>query len=177
MHNLARLVVENINGMTFVAINTSTEPRLTGGKKNPYLGRVRKVMEGANVMIFQNKTGSGYDKMVKRRLEKEGKNPESFQLSPRKWGTRIPNTPFIEHKGQYYLEVIFLRSGMVTYTIDGMPVEDPSTITGLTLDKPEAEQGGLNDKVIIRTFKIQSITQIKINKHVYRDLYFDINEL
>jgi len=174
MSNL-RTLLEAVNGASFISINTSTEPKLKGGKKNAYLGRVRKVMTGANVMVFQNKNSNGYDNMVKRRLVAEGKDPASFSLSPRAWGTRLPNTPIVENKGQYYLEVIFLNSGEVHYEVDGI-VTDPATITGLDVDHTEAAQGGLNDKVIIRTFKIDSLTSITINKETYTDLVYDLTD-
>ena len=174
MTNLKTLL-EAVNGATFISIDTSTEPRLKGGKKNAYKGITRKIMTGANVMVFQNKSINGYDAMVKRRLEKEGKDPASFSLSPRTWGTRLPNTPIVEHKGQYYLEVIFLNAGDVHYEVNGV-VTDPATITGLDLDHTEAKQGGLNDKVIIRTFKIDSLTSITINKETYTDLVYDLTD-
>ena len=134
------IINENVNGATFVALDTVTEPPLKGGKSNPHKGRVTKVMTGANVMVFQNKSINGYDAMVKRRLEKEGKNPGDFKLSPRAWGHRIPNTPFVEHNGQLYLEVIFLSSGTVHYELDGVQV-DPAEIQGLELTKQEGNQG------------------------------------
>ena len=171
MNNIHTLFTEHVNGASFISINTSTEPKLTGGKKNPHLGHVRKVMEGANVMVFQNKTINGYEAMVKRRLEKEGKSSTLFDLSPRVWGTRIPNTPFVEHKGNYYLEVIFLKSGGVTYTLQGVPVE-ADTIQGLKLNNEEADQGGLNDKVIIRSFKIESIRSLTIAGDTYTNLVY-----
>lgn len=172
MTNLKTLLDNNVNGTTFISIDTNTEPKLRGGKKNPFLGRVRKIMTGATVMVFQNKNVNGYDAMVKRRLEKEGKNPESFRLSPRAWGERLPNTPIVEHNGQYYLEVIFLNSGEVHYEVDGRRV-DPEQIEGLMFDREEGRQGGLNDKVIIRTFKIDSIVNITINKNTYTKLVYE----
>ena len=154
------------NGATFIGIDTCTTPKLTGGKGNPPRDRVRKVTEGSNVMIFQNVNGSGYDKMVRRRLGKEGKNPDGFTLSPRAWGTRIAGTPFVEHGGQYYLEVIYLHSGATHYTLDG--VRTPTTtIQGLPKKPDEAKQGGLTDKVIIRTFKLDSITRVTINRQTF----------
>ena len=170
MSNL-RTLLESVNGASFIKINTSTVPKLTGGKSNPFKDRVRKITTGANVMVFQNKNSNGYENMVKRRLEKEGKSAESFNLSPRKWGERLPNTPIVEHKGAYYLEVIFLNKGVTHYEVDGVKT-DPSTITGLSGYDGEAEQGGLNDKVIIRTFKIDSLTSITINKETHTDLYY-----
>jgi len=171
MTNLKTLLDENVNGATFIAIDTITEPKLKGGKRNPFQGRVRKVMMGASVMVFQNKKSHGYDNMVKRRLVKEGKNPESFNLSPRAWGVRLSNTPIVEHKGQHYLEVIFLKSGEVHYEVDGVKTE-PANIDGLNLIKEEGQQGGLNDKVIIRTFKVANIANITINKNTYSKLEY-----
>lgn len=154
--------MQSVNGASFISIDTETDPRLTGGKSNPHKGHVKKVMTGANVMVFQNKTVSGYNEMVKRRLSKEGKNPDSFKLSPRAWGERIPNTPFIEHNGKYYLEVIFLGSGDVHYELDGADIAKDAVI-GLPAPKEEARQGGLNDKVIIRTFALDSLRNVRIN--------------
>ena len=92
----------------------------------------------------------------------EGKDPADFVLSPRKWGQRIPETPFVEHNGNFYLEVIFLHAGEVHYELDGQPIE-AEDIQGLEVNRREAAQGGLNDKVIIRTFKVENIDRITIN--------------
>jgi hypothetical protein len=143
-----------------------TEVKLTGGKANPFQGRVTKRMTGASVMVFQNKKSNAYENMVNRRLEAEGKDPASFQLGERAWGTRIPETPFIEHKGQKYLEVIFLKSGSTELLVDGQPYSDH--IPGLPEEKTNADsQGGLDNKVIIRTFKLDSIKVIRVNKQEY----------
>src|SRR6185436_2350012 len=91
-------VFQNVNGGSFVSIDTVTAPVLSGGKSNPMQGRIKKIMLGASVMVFQNKKSNAYENMVKRRLEAEGKEAASFELGPRKWGQRIPNTPVIEHE-------------------------------------------------------------------------------
>lgn len=153
---------EHISGASFISIDTVTTPVLKGGKKNEYQGRVKKVMQGASVMVFQNKKNSAYGAMVERRLLKEGKDPASFTLGPRVWGERIPNTPVVEHKGQQYLECIFLRPGSVAYMVEGVEI-DPRSIPGLELDREEGEQGGLEDKVVIRCFKGESIAKIRID--------------
>lgn len=159
------LFTEHVNGATFISIDTKTDVTLLGGKKNPMQGRVQKSTTGSNVMVFQNKTTNAYENMVNRRLEKEGK-PVVFEVGPRKWGTRIPNTPFVVHGDELYLEVIFLRAGEVQYLLDGQPV-DKDTIEGLPNKPEEAEQGGLDNKVIIRTFKVSSIVGFTIDKQKY----------
>jgi hypothetical protein len=158
--------VSGINGASFIGLDTVTVPTLKGGKSNPMKDRVEKCSTGHNVIVFQNKNSNGYSNMVKRRLEAEGKNPETFELKPRRWGVRIEGTPLVEHKGNYYFEVIFLNAGKSTYLLDGKPIKK-ELVQGLDLDKEEGSQGGLNDKVIIRTYKIASISRITINKETY----------
>lgn len=161
--------ISNVNGASFISIDTVTAPKLSGGKSNPHQGRVLKVMTGANVMVFQNKNSNGYENMVNRRLVEEGKDPSSFTLSPRQWGTRVENMPIVEHTKngvtKHYLEVIFLKSGKSHYLIDGNLVP-ASRIQGLQ-EATEGEQGGLSDKVVIRTFDIENITEIRADGKVF----------
>jgi len=160
-------ILQSVNGASFISMDTTTIPLLKGGKKNPMKDRVRKHNKRANIMVFQNNAGTnGYDNMVKRRLIKEGRNPESFELSPRKWGKRWTGTPIVEHKGELYLEVIYLTSGKSSYTLEGQPIAKDD-IEGLNDSKPEGEQGGLYNKVIIRTFKLSSIDRLAIGDKVY----------
>lgn len=151
-----------VNGNAIISIDTETELRLLGGRKNPHIGHAMKIGLRHNVMVFQNKTINAYDAMVRRRLEKEGKNPDRFQLSPRTWGERVQGMPFVVHKDQMYLEVIFLKAGETFYTLHGEPTL-PAFIQGLNEEHDEAEQGGLDNKVIIRTFKFSSILAVRIN--------------
>lgn len=154
----------NVSGASFISIDTLTTETLTGGKKNPMQGRVTKKTTGASVMVFQNKNGSAYQAMVERRLAAEGKDPSSFTLGERKWGERIKNTPFITHKGELYLEVIFLKAGKSEYFLDGKPIAK-SDIQGIEKSAPNEEsQGGLDNKVVIRTFRAESITAIRVDK-------------
>lgn len=167
-------ILSTVNGATFVSIDTTTVPKLLGGKKNPMQGRIRKHMQGASVMVFQNKNANGYENMVARRLVKEGKAASDFTLGERTWGERIPNMPLVTYKDALYLEVIFLHSGAVSYTLDGNPIA-LADIEG-TKDTVEGEQGGLNDKVIIRTFKLSSVDRIRINgtEHGRADIMGDV---
>jgi len=155
----------NVNGNSFVGIDTLTEVKLKGGKANPQQGRVTKRMTGASVMVFQNKKVNGYAAMIARRLAAEGKDPASFVLGERKWGTRIPDMPIIEHfkdgVTKYYLEVIFLKPGAVEYRLDGAPIAK-SDIIGLE-EREEGEQAGLDNKVIIRSFAADSVTEVRID--------------
>ena len=114
--------VETISGAAFIGIDTDSIVSLKGGKKNPLQGRVHKVTLGSTVMCFQHKYTNGYENMVRRRLEQEGKDPDSFKLSPRVWGTRLPELPIVVHEKdgvvKHYLEVIFMQQGKSHYYLD-----------------------------------------------------------
>lgn len=171
MTNIAT-VVANVSGNSFVGLDTEVKVALKGGKANPMQGRVTKRTIGSSVMVFQNKNINGYAAMVERRLKSEGKNPKSFELGPRKWGERIPNTPLIKHTNKagetkHYLEVIFLKSGSSTYYLDGKVIEKDQ-IEGLDdTDRTPTGQGGLEDQVIIRTYDVASLTKVRIDKTEY----------
>lgn len=169
------LIFGQVNGASFVGIDTVTVPvvrktlteaRGANAVANPHYGRILKHGIGHNVMVFQNKKSNAYENMVERRLINEGKDPTSFQLSPRSWGQRIDGTPFVEHKDKLYLEVIFLKPGLSFYSLDGVRT-DTEVLQGLTLDREEAMQGGLENKVVIRSFAFDSIKKVTIDGQTY----------
>jgi hypothetical protein len=149
-------------------LDTFTEVKLTGGKKNPMQGKVMKKSTGNTVMIFNNTNINAYESAVKRRLLAEGKDPESFVVGERTWGTRVPNMPIIEHfkdeETKYYLECQFLKAGKSEYFYDGAPIakEDIEGFPAEQVGKEES-QGGVEDKVVLRTFLADSITSIRID--------------
>lgn len=156
----AQKVFKILAGGTFVGMDTETKVKLKGGKKNPQQGRVTKVMQGAQVMSFSNQNGSAYAAMVQRRLAAEGRDPASFEVGPRAWGERIAGTPFVEHKGKHYLEVIFLNAGQTQYLLDGHPVQEHE-IQGLPEKPKPTGQANLENQVVIRTFALESITELR----------------
>jgi len=164
--------LQNVNGASFIGLDMITDVKLAGGQKNPMLNRIKKHTIGAQAMLMQNKYSNGYANMVRRRLEKEGKDPDSFTLGARAWGTRLENSPIVEHKGAYYLEALFLKPGKSHYTLDGAII-DESEIIGLKEKKSsKTSQGGLEEKVEIRAPKLSSILALRIDGTVYTDLEY-----
>ena len=154
--------LKQLNGTAIASIDTETPVKLTGGKKNPMQGRITKKVSGSNIMFFCNLNSNGYENMVNRRLAEEGK--DSFQLSPRTWGERVPSTPFVTHKGKVYIETIFLRAPKnIEYFCDGVTIE-PENIPGLPVKKSEGTQGNLDRKVIIRTYDINNIKSLRMGE-------------
>jgi hypothetical protein len=165
-HATVSNALATLAGGTFVGIDTETEVKLKGGKKNPQQGRVTKRTTGATVMCFSNTNGSAYDAMVKRRLTAEGKDPASFTLGERAWGKRIAGTAFVEHNGKYYLEVIFMNAGATEYLLDGNPIAK-AQIEGLPVASVTG-QGGLDNQVIIRTYALDSIIALRANGNEWK---------
>ena len=159
----AKEVFKEVNGSTFVGLDTETVVKLTGGKKNPHQGRVTKKTIGANVIVFANTDQNGYKNMVQRRMMQEGKDPSEFELKPRAWGVHISRTPFIEHNGKHYLECIFRSAGTSTYYLDGVEI-NKSDIEGLPEQKEpnEQSQGGIDNQIVLRTFALESIQEMRV---------------
>lgn len=158
---LQQIVNANVNGATFVGIDTTTDVTLRGGKKNPLQGKVVKRTIGSNVVICQNKSGSSYVNIVRKRLQKEGIDPNLFEPGESKWGTRIPETPFIEHKGKIYLEVVFIKSGSVINYVNGK-VTPTDEIEGYPQVRHPHTQEMLTNKVVLRRYSVDSIDRITI---------------
>lgn len=158
--------VSNVSGNSFVGLDMVSTVKLKGGKKNEQQGRVQKQITGAVIQVFQNKGVNGYEAMVKRRLLAEGKSAEDFTLGERAWGQRVDNLPIVEHtkdgETKFYLEGIFQQVGEVQYLLDGVPValED---IEGLDTPVASTGQGGLENKVAIRTIDAKNIAVLRIN--------------
>jgi hypothetical protein len=169
-------MLSTMSGSTFMSIDTRSKVPLKGGKKNPMQGRVEKFTSSSLVQVFQNKKVSGYGNMVRRRLADEGKDPADYVPQPRKWGTRVPEMPIIEHTKdditKHYLEVIFLTPGKSEYFLDGGQI-DKDKIEGLEAGAIRDDaQGGLENLVIIRTYDLASIDYIRYQGKVWRGPFF-----
>lgn len=155
--------IDKVRGSTFASIDTVTDVKLTGGKKNALQGRVQKLTTGANVIIFNSTEQNGYENMIKRRMVEEGKDPSTFTLGSRPWGTRVDQSPFIDHNGKKYIEFVFMNPGKTTYLVDGVETAKDD-IEGLPEVKENPDsQGGIENKVIIRTYAIDSIKSMRVN--------------
>lgn len=149
-----RAVLENllnrIHGCTFATIDTNV--LVSPG--------IHKETTGKRVILFTNQNGSGYEAMVKRRLQEAGKDPNSFVSGDLPWGIAVPNSPLIEHKGCTYLKVIEIAPGQSKYFMFGEEV-DPQ---GLRLKERRSYQGGLapSARVNVSAYKLENITRIAL---------------
>lgn len=143
-------LLDKINGCTFASIDTVTEPS----------NGIKKVTKGERIILFTNKKSSGYENMVKRRLEEAGKNPDDFVLGDLPWGKRLPNSPIIENNGMHYLQCVRLAEGQARYFIGDREVRDPS---GLGLRQRRTNQGlPKGDEVEICCYRLDRIERIAL---------------
>jgi hypothetical protein len=143
-------LLAQIKGCSFANLDTETVP--TPG--------IRKIVTGQRVIMFTNTNCSGYENMVKRRLLEAGKNPENFVLGDLPWGTRVPNSPLIEHKGKTYLQVISLSPGLVKYvSLTGREIDDPEAF-GIR-ERPR-NQGLGADSVDVCCYNLDNIIRIAL---------------
>lgn len=154
----------DINEDSTVFIDMSTPVKLKGGKKNPLQGKVTKHTTNMEVKIpYHN--ASSYVKTVRSRLVEEGKDVTAFELGKRAWGTRVDDTPIIKHNDAFYLEVFPVDHGSVYYMNDDTgELMNPDDIEGLeTKAEPkEDSQGGLENKLIVRSINVENINYIRI---------------
>lgn len=146
-------------GANIVSIETETTPRMrkTG---NPYAGRLVKQSK-INGMINWY-----YENSVNNQREREGKKTD-FEAKPRQWGKRVKGTPLVEHKGRYYLEVKVENTYGKTYIDDQGNVVNQEEIEEFLYNSSSSRQG-VEDKVILRDYKLDSIQSITMNGKKYK---------
>lgn len=145
-YDTLKTLLDQIEGCTFATIDSVTYPEKG----------LRKETKGTRVVLYTNKNGSGYEKKVKRHLIEAGKDPSDFVLQDLPWGEKIPNTPFIISRGEYYLQCIILEPGQSNYFIGNRPVDASYAI------KPRRTNQGLapGSEVIVSTYRLSSIVRI-----------------
>ena len=132
-----------------VIISYVSTIKLTGGKKNPQLGRITKVVE--NLLVTLSGNGGEYAKRMRETVD------QNFVPKARPWGVRTANG-LIEHNGELYLEFIVEGRGNTKYLLDGLPIDEKS-IVGLpkaTINEKEHETG-----IVLRCIKVASLISVE----------------
>lgn len=160
-------VLMSIKGATPATFVAVTEVKMNK-TNNPYYGRVTKKQK-SNVFINFDYAGS-----VNRKLIKKGKEPD-FVAKPRKWGSKLPNTPIIFHENKYYLEARFLNNEpQVEYMVEGVVTDKAVLETYLPVRKTESirEHQGLDEEITIRDFNVANIHELTVNgvRYVRNDI-------
>lgn len=151
---------------TFVAI---TEVKMVQKHRetkepNEFFGRVNKKQK-SNVFIKFD-----YANSVNKARLNEGKEAD-FVAQPRKWGVHIPNSPLIEHNGEFYLEARFLSNEpKVEYILDNNEEITKDKIVAFLppIKESTSSSQDLDKEIIMRDFKLKSIQEITMSGITYK---------
>lgn len=100
---------------------------------------------------------------------------EAFHSQPRKWGQRIAKTAFVRHikelkknvhEKRVYVELKVERSIGHQYFVDGEPIDD-IIVNDYIRSGSESDRQGVDKKIILRDYRLSSITGIKLNGEFY----------
>lgn len=147
-----------------VVVETAPTMRKTN---NPFAGKVMKHT------IMEVRLNHDYQGEVNERRLLEGKEA-NFEAKPLAWGQRVMfegddgkqlKTPLVEHKSQLYLHCQVLKSGKPTYMVEGRPASEDELVQ-IAAFLPEKEEGkgqGVEDPVVARTFKLESVIALVVD--------------
>lgn len=156
-----RQALQDRTGATFITIIAETEPKMNK-RGNPYLGRVTKRAR------VNGSIGGYYPDMVNHQRAREGLEVD-FKAVPRLWGVRIVGTPFVEHRGNLYLEMKVERVLSSEYLLDGEPVDRAILDPWLPVrKKSESSRQGVDKDVVIRDYMLTRIREAVFDNTRFR---------
>ena len=150
----------NYKGHSFIGLTTLTDARLlkTG---NPF-GRVFKKAR------FLANIGFHYSNSLDNQAKREGKNID-FQVKPRQWGKRLPNSPLVVHTNKknetkYYLECKREETYEENYFLEnGAPIEKSAIQDFFKKSYSSSTQSELDKKIILNDILLDNILSMRIN--------------
>lgn len=151
-------VLATVKGATFATLITETDARLkkTG---NPF-GPVRKVSR-VNVCL-----GFQYESAVNRQRTREG-TVADFEAAPRQWGTRLPGSMLVEHKGKLYLETKVERSlGCVYLDASGKELTAEQVAPFLPA-RSESTRQETEKEILVRDYALESLRSVSFGGEQY----------
>ena len=166
-HKGLQKVLQNIGSCKFVSITADTTPSLKSPKTNGLLKQngESRIIKRSKVVIS---TGDSldYKSVVNRRLVKVGEQPV-VEVQPRKWGERVPNTPFVINCGKLYLEALVNRAVSTQYFFDGNEVTKDD-IKEYLREKTNADTYGLDEnQPIWRDYNLENIREVVADSVTY----------
>lgn len=162
-------------GQETMTLTTVTKVALKGGKKNPHLGRIFKMSAKMVVKPFGPGEAANYESEVNKRLAAEGKEA-NFKAGKLPWGELVEGTPYIEHKGEFYLRTIAVSKPQRTEFYEKLDdgtyaLIDIASVSGF--DEPSVKkedtpdpQGGVTEQVMVRSININNIVGVQTGSYM-----------
>jgi hypothetical protein len=147
-------------GAQIITIVARTDARLRK-TDNPF-GHVEKITR-VNGMVNWN-----YGRAVRNQQLREGSSGV-FRASERAWGTRLKNSPFVEHKGELYLEVKIQHVLSTRYeNAVGVEIAAEQLASLLPTRHSNAAHQGVEREVILRDYALRNIETITLAGATYK---------
>jgi len=138
---------------------------------NPFIGKLFKVSTVSGKINWQ------YGHEVNRQRQREGgfdivdgqpvvASVDTFKSHPRKWGQRIENSPFVEHKGQHYLELKVSEAHGHEYRDENNePVTGDSLAHAKTFfpKRSESSRQKVENKIVLRDYRLDRVTALTLH--------------
>tara|TARA_Y100000310_G_scaffold148347_1_gene147588 strand:+ start:2219 stop:2752 length:534 start_codon:yes stop_codon:yes gene_type:complete len=154
-------ILLNFKGYSFAGLQTLTDAR---AKKtdNPFKDKI--VLKESQLLV---NVGFHYSNSLVNQAKRENVSTE-FDVQPRKWGIRLPNSPLVEHKGNLYLEAKVEKVYSTRFTdIDGNELDKQDVLPFLPKKRESATQDRLEKKIYLRDFKLASIKKFAFDGKIY----------
>ena len=154
-------ILLNFKGYSFAGLQTLTDAR---AKKtdNPFKNKI--VLKESQLLV---NVGFHYSNSLVSQAKRENVSTD-FDVQPRKWGIRLPNSPLVEHKGNYYLEAKVENVFQTRFTdVDGNELDKQDVLPFLPKKRESATQDRLEKKVYLRDFKLSSIQKFAFDGKIY----------
>lgn len=150
-------------GAKFISLTTITVPDLS--KDCSFRHDLFKVSYVNGIVNFH------YETSVNNQREREGKEKD-FEAMPRKWGTRLKDTPFVSHvlkSGEHklYLEVKIEKSLEHSYFQPSTRKIVPNDIVSQYLTKKSYSNQGVEKEIILRDYDVKNILTISFDGNGY----------
>lgn len=148
-------LLSKIKGEKTLVIGTHTTVKLVGVER-PY-EEVRKVA------VLKVKVNYDYAHEINVRRLAEGKKA-NYQVKPAAWGEHLGDGPLLTHKEQVYLDCMVKERAGHAY-FKGKKRLNKTLVESFIRDNPNHQ--GLEDQVLIRRYKLDSITTVILDNIEY----------
>jgi hypothetical protein len=147
-------IIKSVKSSTMVTIEAITEVKLP--KSNPYHGAMKR-------NTINGQIGFYYENAVNNQLGREDKAMD-FKPQMAVWQRATDSRNLVTNAAgdKLYLYIRVLSSGVPSYTLNGMEVSREAIAPYLPEHKKPHTQDNLEKEVVVRTFGMDNILNIKM---------------
>ena len=106
-----------------------------------------------------------YEQAVNRQRIREDKEPD-FTPFPRRWGTRVRGTPFVEHEGKLYFEAK-VQKRLETAYFSGQQAVGLDRIQPFLRNKEEGISQQVEAPIVLRDYLLENIVAVRVGGEEY----------